>query len=65
MKAPPPSNSMFDCLARSGVDSIFDAITSSMVRGLRKKAFGLSSAHLRLETHTADSCSSVVPVSYL
>ena len=63
--AAPPSNSMLECLARSGVDSIFEAMTSSIVSGLRKNAFGFSCAHLRLEAQTAESCSSVVPVSYL
>ena len=65
MNAEPPSNSMLDILARSGVESILDVNTSSMVRGFLKKALGLSSAHLRLETQTAARCSSVHPVSYL
>ena len=45
MKAPPPSKSMFECLARNGVDNIFEAMTSSIVSGFLKKALGLSSAH--------------------
>ena len=34
----PPSNNMLDCLARSGVDNIFDSITSCIVSGLRNLA---------------------------
>ena len=60
-----PESTIVTAIARNGVESIFEAMTSSIVSGFLKKALGLSSAHFRLETHMAESCSSVQPVSYL
>ena len=40
-----------------------ESSTSFTVRGSRLRAFGLSAAHLRVDTATCAHCSSVVPYS--